>query len=176
MKKILGIFLILVFVVGSNVFANGNYEGSAETQQKRETDRQMAEMQSQVGMPIVDNFFEKKTAKAIIEARDNAKLITYAYAFSDYHGKFIFISKCIGYGLPYSVQYTNPMKRIYNSSGATIPQADPNGLYSADGLDATWLLMINPETNKPEPVYMEPKILVTPFPLNPRICIGGINY
>ena len=45
-----------------------------------------------------------------------------------------------------------------------------------DGLSATWLFMINPETNKPEPVYFEPTITVTPFPLNERLCIGGVSH
>jgi len=29
----------------------------------------------------------------------------------------------------------------------TIPQPDPNGLFMPDGLSATWLMMIDPETN-----------------------------
>ena len=181
MKKIIGLSLIMTLLFSGSVFANGNYEASAETVQAEETNRQMAEMQSQVGMPVINNFFEKKVAKWIFEARDNTELITYAYAFSDYHGKFIFISKCIGYGLPYSVQYTSPEKISdrYSSSSSSyrfvIPQADPNGLYMPDGLSATWLLMINPETDKPQPVYMEPTITVTPFPLDKRLCIGGVN-
>lgn len=184
MKKIIGLSLIMALVFSGSVFANGNYEESAETKQVAETNRQMNEMNSQVGMPVIDDFFEKKVAKWIFEARDNAELITYAYAFSDYHGKFVFISKCIGYGLPYSTQYTNPEKVITyrdngtsysGSSPSTIPQADPNGLYSPDGMSATWLLMIDPETDKPKPVYMEPTITVTPFPLDKRVCVGGIN-
>jgi hypothetical protein len=184
MKKIL--IMLFLMAMGFSVFANATTEVStqnAEQIQKKQTERQMAEMQSAVGMPVIDNMFEKKQFKWILEARDNSKLITYAYAFSDYHGKFIFIGKCIGYGLPYSVQYTNPLKIKTFDGGEygarnpiTTPQADPNGLYMPDGLSATWLFMINPKTEKPEPVYFEPTITVTPFPLNERLCIGGIAY
>lgn len=180
------LWIILLVTLSLGLFANSNYEvsGGAEKAQQQETDRQMAEMQSEVGMPVINNFFEKKTAKWIFEARDNADLITYAYVFSEYLGKFIFIGKCIGYGLPYSTQYTNPMKVIRygsnsssyaGSSPSTIPQADPNGLYSPDGMSATWLLMIDPETGKPKPVYFEPTIVVTPFPMSSRLCLEGIN-
>ena len=31
---------------------------------------------------------------------------------------------------------------------------------------ATWLMMIDPEDNKPRPVYIEPEIVVSPFPLS----------
>lgn len=171
MKKVLGLSLIMAFLFSGYVFANGNYEGSSEYKQERATDRALDEMNAQIGLPVINNYFEKKVFKWILEARDNADLITYAYVFSEYHGKFVFLGQCIGYGLPYSIQYTNPMQR----SSYNLPQADPNGLYMPDGLSATWLLMIDPETNKPKPVYMEPTITVTPFPLNKRICIGGIN-
>ena len=34
-------------------------------------------------------------------------------------------------------------------SYGTMPQAEPNGLFSPVGLSATWLMMIDPETNEP---------------------------
>ena len=91
-------------------------------------------------------------------------------------GKPVFIGKCIGFGLPYSVQYTNPSKLVDRrgqpASAALeahiIPQADPNGLYMPQGLSATWLMMIDPKTGKPRPVYVEPEIIVSPFPLNAK--------
>jgi len=47
----------------------------------------------------------------------------------------------------------------------TLPQADPNGLFMPTSSSATWLMMIDPETNKPRPVYIEPEIIVSPFRL-----------
>ena len=100
----------------------------------------------------------------IIELCDKENLICYAYIKSDYQGKLFFIGKCVGYGIPFSAQYTNPER--YEINGATLPQPDPNGLFMPTSSSATWLMMIDPKTNKPRPVYIEPEIVVSPFPLN----------
>ena len=113
----------------------------------------------------------------IFELRDKEDLITYAYIVNHMTGDLVFIGECIGYGLPYSVQYTNPEKLV-NRFGENIevgsvrydalnlPQADPNGLFMPQGLSATWLMMVDSETNKPRPVYIEPEIIVSPFKLH----------
>jgi hypothetical protein len=101
----------------------------------------------------------------IFELCDKEDLITYAYIKSDYQGKLMFIGKCIGYGIPFSAQYTNP-ERTTNRTGITLPQADPNGLFMPTTSSATWLIMIDPKTNEPRPVYIEPEIVVSPFPLH----------
>ena len=88
-------------------------------------------------------------------------------------GELKFIGKCIGFGLPYCVQFTNPEKPLIidgttgrpSSDGTTIPQAEANGLFMPQTLSATWLMMIDPKTNEPKPVYLEPEIIVSPFQL-----------
>ena len=142
---------------------------SADSQQQAATAEAMKEAQSQVGMPAVTNFQERKLAKMIFELRDRADLVCYAYIVNKMQGKLVFIGKCIGFGLPYSVQFTNPQKlvQVFNSGERYIlPQADPNGLFMPSGLSATWLMMIDPKTNEPRPVYLEPEIVVSPFPLH----------
>ena len=136
----------------------------AEYHQRQQTREILKEIDTQVGMPAIKNFQEKKLAKMIFELRDQENLITYAYIVNHMTGKLVFIGKCIGFGLPYSVQYTNPEK--YEGNGAVLPQADPNGLYMPQGLSATWLMMIDSRTGKARPVYMEPEVVVSPFPLN----------
>jgi hypothetical protein len=128
----------------------------------------MNEINNQVGMPNIKEFYEKKMAKEIFELRDNSKLITYAYSQS-IDGKFIFIGQCIGFGLPYSTQYTNPEKYM-GYSGIILPQADPNGLFTPTGLSATWLMYINPDTGEKEIIYTEPQIVVTQSKLPKRLC------
>jgi len=137
---------------------------------EQQTEAAMQEMNAEVGMPSITNFQERKLAKQIFELRDKADLITYAY-ITNLNGDLIFIGKCIGFGLPYSVQYTNPYKLVRADLGEAwgeqpMPQVDPNGLFMPEGLSATWLMMINPATNEAEPVYVEPQILVSPFPLH----------
>ena len=105
----------------------------------------------------------------VLELCDKENLITYAYIKSDYHGKLYLIGKCRGYGIPFSAQYTNPEKPISRSThhdSSTIPQPDPNGLFMPTSSSATWLMMIDPKTNEPRPVYFEPEIVISPFPLH----------
>ena len=120
-------------------------------------------------MPAIKNFQERKLAKMIFELRDQEDLITYAYLVN-LEGKLIFLGKCLGFGLPYSVQYTNPQKVVYSGGYergfGSMPQADPNGLFMPEGLSATWLMMYDETTKKARPVYVEPQIIVSPFPLH----------
>lgn len=136
----------------------------AEHKQKIQTEQLMDEANRQIGMPEIIHFQERELAKMVMELRDREDLICYAYIKSDYNGTLTFIGKCLGYGIPYGVSFTNPEK--YEMNGATLPQAEPNGLYT-NGVtsSATWLFMIDPKTDKPRPVYVEPEIVVSPFPL-----------
>lgn len=126
------------------------------------------EANRQVGMPAIVNFQEKKVLKMIYELCDQENLVCYAYLFNRNTGTVgQFLGKCIGYGIPYSTQFSNPEKYTYvgNYVGYTIPQAEPNQLFKPTGLSATWLLLIDPKTKEPRPVYVEPEIIVSPFPL-----------
>ena len=170
MKKWLGIIIVmcLMFTIGC-----APKEITSDGKMTAQTELAMKEMNAQIGMPAIKNFQERKLAKMIFELRDQADLITYAYIVN-LEGKLIFIGKCIGFGLPYSVQYTNPQKMV-NRYGQPItstswnpfilPQADPNGLFMPSGLSATWLMMID-KKGEARPVYIEPEIIVSPFPLH----------
>jgi hypothetical protein len=135
----------------------------------------MNEAVRQVGMPAIKNFQEKKLAKMIYELRDQEDLICFAYLKS-LEGKPVFLGQCVGFGLPYCVQYSNPEKVVdieelhrinYPGRGrlTQMPQPEPNGLFMPATLSATWLMMIDPETGDVRPVYIEPEIIVSPFPL-----------
>jgi len=136
--------------------------------QAQQTENALAEANLQVGYPNIINFTERKLAKSILELRDSEGLATWTYIV-DMHGKLHFLTESIGYGLPYSVQFTNPEKVVHKRIGnggsfGTLPQADPNGLFMPNGLSATWILASTPEG--PKPIYVEPQILVSPFPLH----------
>jgi hypothetical protein len=158
--------VLMLFLVLTGCESMG--EDSDETL-KKQTEQSMREANAQIGMPSIVNFQERKLAKMIFELRDKEDLICYAYLKSDYTGELVFIGRCIGYGLPYSVQYTNPEKRMpasaSNGGTITMPQADPNGLFMPQELSATWLMLIDPETDEGRPVYIEPEIVVSPFKL-----------
>lgn len=150
---------------------------SADQELAKQTAESMREANAQIGMPAIKNFQERKLAKMIFELRDQENLICHAYLVSLNGTIGQYLGKCIGFGLPYSVQYTNPAKAV-NLAGAigyssmnrfqmgTMPQPDPNGLFMPQGLSATWLMLIDPSTGKARPVYIEPQIIVSPFPLH----------
>ena len=160
MKKYL-LLIALLMVVGCGA-------DSAKDKERKVTEKALAEMAAQVGMPSIVNYQEKRLAKMIFELRDQEKLVTYAYIIAKNTGAKVFIGKCIGFGLPYSVQYTAPESLEWKTNHGyfVLPQADPNGLYMPSGLSATWLMMINPDTGKAQPVYIEPEIIVSPFKLH----------
>jgi len=162
-------FLIMVALVSIGVSdCDDSTKSKADQIQAEQTAVAMAEAQRQVGMPNIINWQQRKLMKMIYELCDKEDLICYAYIKSDYQGKLFFIGKCIGFGIPFSAQFTNP-ERIaasYSQGGfAILPQPDPNGLFMPTSSSATWLMMIDPKTNEPRPVYIEPEIVVSPFPL-----------
>ena len=166
MKKIVLLLFVVITLVSCEVKTNN----SADVQMQKQTAQQMQEANKQIGMPAIKNFQERKLMKMILELRDDENLICYAYLYNRDEGKVgQFLGKCLGFGLPYSVQYTNPNKIVddpwrYQSGGKVIPQADPNGLFMPTGLSATWLMLLD-NKGKPHPVYVEPEIIVSPFKL-----------
>jgi len=141
----------------------------ADRRQAEQTRKTLLEADKQVGMPDIVNFTERRLAKDILELRDQETLLTYTYLVS-LEGKLIFLGESIGYGLPYSVQFTNPEVETFRTRQGggygTLPQADPNGLFMPDGLSATWILLKDPDTGEARPTYVEPSIVVSPIKLH----------
>jgi hypothetical protein len=170
--------LVLAIVTGCDLEVSAK-PPSADAVAAQRTQNAMQEAMRQVGMPAIVNFKELRDAKMIFELRDQADLVCYAY-FQTLDGHLVFFGKCLGYGLPYSVQYTNPERILTYDGGEygainpiTLPQPDPNGLFMPEGLSATWLMMLDKDS-KPQPVYVEPTIVVMPFPIetiNPSLVV-----
>lgn len=168
MKNLISISLVAAIVM--LLMSNSSCEVTQETNDKLaiQQEQLMQEANAQTGMPAIKNFQERKMMKMILELRDQENLVCYAYIVPEMTGKPVFLGKCIGYGLPYATQYTNPEKTYgsYQGGYEILPQADPNGLFMPASADGTWLLMIDPDTKEPRPVYIESKVLVSPFKLN----------
>lgn len=171
MKKVL-FLLVVLFLTFVGCLEDEVRTTSSDEVQRAQTEQMLSEAQRQIGMPNIKNFQQRKLMKMIYELCDREDLICYAYIKSDYKGELFFIGKCVGYGIPFSAQFTNPSKMGYVKGGQyalnpyTLPQADPNGLFMPTSSSATWLMMIDPKTNKPRPVYIEPEIVVSPFALH----------
>lgn len=173
MKRVKFLFGLLTLLVMSFMTScdEQGWRNNVETKTARQQEKLMEESAAQVGMPAITNFQEKKLMKMVMEARDNSKLVCYCYMVNEINGSVgQYLGRCIGYGLPYSTQFTNPMRcakasETYEAGNVTLPQADPNGLYMPASAEATWVFLLDPKTGEPTPIYVEPKIIISPFPL-----------
>jgi len=136
---------------------------SGQIERKKQEELSLQAVQ-QVGMPAIVNFAEKRMMKDILELRDkNVATTTYLVGMNNQLTK---VCDSIGYGLPYATQYTNPQKPVYEVHGnITLPQADPNGLYSPASADGTWVLCVDHKDGKAKPVFIEPRVIVSPMAL-----------
>lgn len=132
-----------------------------------------------VGMPGITKFAEKRMMKTIIELRDKEQA-TYTYIVS-MNNELKLLCHSVGYGLPYATQYTSPSKiddvsaSPYAHAGSgdgghvqgwyVMPQADPNGLFSPAAAEGTWVMCLDPGTKLAVPLYIEPRVIVSPFAL-----------
>ena len=159
MKTVLALLSVAFMLVACDVQPN-----STQIERRKQEEMSMQAV-TQVGMPAITNFAEKRMMKDIMELRDqNVATTTY---ITDLNGKLHKICNSVGYGLPYATQYTNPQRVAYDSGhgSVTLPQADPNGLYSPASADGTWILCVDAKSGKPKPVYIEPRVIVSPIPL-----------
>lgn len=154
MKKILFAIGMVVVLMVCMLMGCGTRE-TASSKENNYTQDIMEQSSNAIGYPNVTNFFEKSQLKEIYELRDDPKLICYWYTKNDMTGKWIYQGECIGYGIPYTTQFTQPetMQRAAlpvlslngNDKGRNeyfteiLPQADPNGLYSSASTSATWI-------------------------------------
>ena len=182
-KKLLAVGVIGVLM--ASMLVGCSQRETASSKENNYTQDLMEQSSNIVGYPDVTNFFEKAQLKEIYELRDDPNLICYWYTKNDMTGKWIYQGECIGYGIPYTTQFTQPdtMQRAAlpvldingNDKGRNeyftevLPQADPNGLYSSASTSATWILTTDKDGNI-KPTYVESEITVSQSKLDKRLC------
>ena len=166
MRKTL-LFLLSGFILSLTIASCNMPAPSTDEIDQQKQEASLKEAQAQAGMPAIHDFKEKKDLKRIYEERDNEKLICYAYLFNEFNGKLVFIGKCLGYGIPYATQYSNPNKAEWstNRGWLILPQAEPNGLFMPASAEGTWVELLDKQ-GTPHPVYIEPRVIVSPFPID----------
>jgi hypothetical protein len=147
---------------------------TADQAQAGQQEQLMADAVSRTGVPAIKNFRERKMLKDILELRDQQGLCTWTYVQNITTGRFRLLGESIGYGIPYSTQYTSPSRpahsyETHEQGNVVVPQADPNGLFSPAAAEGTWVLLKDPTGGKVLPIYVEQRILVTPFRLPARL-------
>ncbi len=168
MKRAAGILALLaLFLATSAESCEGGERQSSDQIQARQQEVILQEGTSAIGMPAIKNFREKRLLKDIFELRDQAALTTFTYLVG-MQGNLVFLCNSIGFGIPYATQFTNPQKVAYERSQTgvlSLPQADPNGLFSPASADGTWVMCKNPHGTEVRPVFIEPRVVVSPFEL-----------
>jgi hypothetical protein len=170
MKKLFGFAFIAIIALFMTACEQQRQLPSADSIQRQQQEQLSQQSNASVGMPAIINFQEKRILKDIYERRDKA-IVTITYT-QDMNGNLHKLCDSIGYGIPASTQFTNPQKIDWRCStgnggcaSGTIPQADPNGLYSPASSEGTWIMCKDPAGTKVEPVYSEPRIIVSTFAL-----------
>lgn len=168
----------ILFLLGLTLVLTGAWEDSCQSEspsdksQREQQEKLSQEGNAQIGMPGITNFTEKKIVRKLYELRDQ-NIVTFSYVM-DLNGRLFHICDSIGYGLPYGVQFSNPEKVIVGSDGVylgqepnTITQSEPNGLFMPPTAEGTWIICAS-TTKKGdiEPVYVEPRVIVSPFKLS----------
>ncbi len=167
-KKVVCLGIIAMMMFGTLT----GCEVIEDTSDKESNYTEMVKQQSldMVGLPDVSNFFEMSQLKEIYEMRDDPNLICYWYTKNQMTGKWVYEGTCIGYGIPYGASITNPEFREYGTSSVTLPQAEPNGLYTNTVTSsATWVLTTDADGNI-EPTYVEQEISVRPTKIDAGKC------
>lgn len=146
---------------------------TTDMKQSLEQSKALSEAHAQVGMPAIGDFSEKRMMKDLYELRDKP-FPTHSYLVNEMAGCLVYLGPSIGYGLPYATQYTAPERDIYYTTSSSyhhnIPQPEPNGLYMPAAAEGTWLMLKAPGAEKVQPVYVEPRVLVSPFRLPDAEC------
>lgn len=169
-KKLMSLILSGVLIVSVIGLTGCSDMDSNDDKQAEQTEQLQKQSSSKLGMPNIKNFYEKSMMKTIMEDCDDSNLITYAYIQNQMTGKLTYLGQAMGYGLPYGTEYTNPQRvasssETHHTDDVTLPQADPNGLYKAENVDATWIMLIDPTTKQAKPVYVESQVTISPFKL-----------
>jgi hypothetical protein len=157
-------YILAICAVASLAACSPEIKSSNQIERSKQEELSKMAVQS-VGMPAVVNFAEKRMMKDIIELRDqNVATTTYIV---DMNGKMHKVCDSVGFGLPYATQYTSheSYQKVWEGKWDKMPQADPNGLYSPASAEGTWVQCVNPKTKKATVVYIEPRIIVSPFPI-----------
>jgi hypothetical protein len=152
---------------------------TADQLQTAQQEAILQEGSAQTGMPAIKNFRERKMLKQILEERDQANFVTYTYlenlmpksvpGITALGGKLTYVGVSIGYPIPYSTQYTSPEKPYsgnYSTTyyGYAMPQADPNGLFSAASAEGSWIELKTPD-GQSHPQYFEPRLVTLTYKL-----------
>lgn len=169
MNTQLSIITALVVLVG----CTDCEDNSTDQKQSELQSAALAQAHAQIGMPAIGDFSEKRALKDLYELRDKP-FPTHSYVMNEMNGCLMYLGPSMGYGLPYATQYTAPTTYQYRGSTrgwVSVPQPEPNGLFMPSNAEGTWIMLKSPTEDKVQPVYVESRVLVSPFRLTAQECV-----
>ena len=159
MKKLLASLTVLAALSGCN---QGNTQDSRD---RAAADAQQSQYAKSQPVPKYNWSLERHLVIELQNAR-NLKAATHSVWRSN-TGVIEGDCPSIGFGIPYDTSLTNPLKEgRRNTYGVSvIEQAEPNGIFISKNTSATWV-MCSGENGSIEPIYIESKVTVYPYPLD----------
>ncbi|MBI4137307.1 hypothetical protein HY469_04560 [Candidatus Roizmanbacteria bacterium] len=134
---------------------------SADTQEERVVNDQQSVYIKSQPVPFFEWSLERHLMIELYTARNNA-VATFSLTWDSFRGKISWSCPSIGYPIPGGTQLTNPEKYQYN--GTTLPQAEPNGLFSPQTAAGTYVMCVN-EDGTVSPVFVEDNVRTFPQPM-----------
>lgn len=159
-KAIIFMMLIAVFLV-----CGCNSRTSAQREEAIKVNSQQDQYAKAQPIPAFDWSLERDLIIKLYGLR-NKKVATHTVWRSDY-GMIEGDCSSIGFGIPYDTSLTNPLVAEGNRCRAltSIEQPEPNGIFASKNTTATWVMSVNTETGAIEPIYVEGKVTVYPYPV-----------
>ena len=109
-------------------------------------------------VPVFDYSLQRDLLIQFYKA-SNESISTYT-VISDF-GRVLWEGPTMGYGIPANTQLTNP-EEINGYYGVTLPQPEPNGLYSSPSTSGTIVMAVMKDGSL-APIYAEHNVVTFPF-------------
>lgn len=169
MKSIFTLFAVMMLLTGC-IDKSSN---TSESKDAKQVQRQQAQYAKGQPIPVFDWSLERDLLIQLYHVR-NQKVSTHSVWRSD-RGLIEGDCPSFGYGIPYDTSLTNPLvatdidlegeEHSYQGGAlASIEQAEPNGIFASKNTSATWVMCLG-EAGTIEPVYVETKVTVYPYPV-----------
>ncbi len=134
---------------------------SVEESESQQVQQQQDQYVRNQPLPVFDWSLERHLMIELYRSRNNA-VSTFSLTWDPFRGKISWSCPSIGYPIPGGTQLTNPEQYAFN--GTTLPQAEPNGLFSPATSAGTYVMCVNPDGTV-SPVYNEDNVRTYPQPM-----------
>ena len=161
MPNFLRVLVAVPFILCMGMRGGNGCDGdrSADAQEHNVVDNQQQLYARNQRVPEYQWSLERHLMIQLYNARNQA-LTTYSYVINQYNGTISWSCTSLGFPFSAATQLTNPMRTVEGVTQGefvTIPQPEPNGIYSPSSSEGTWVMCAGEDGNV-EPVYIEERV------------------